>query len=157
MQVVILCGLLVHCSVSLNTAEHEAPITAIGLALLYPALMCLIMAMYSWRMNSWKLSGTIKSVLGVGCFLCLSWLVLFLILSVHKAEGVLLLLTFLSSMGFLALVMVWSSNDFHLPPRYLKVAVIASAAVILLALIIILILNKTWFQVRRARHSNTTH
>jgi hypothetical protein len=45
----------------------------------------------------------------------------------------------------LVLVMVWSSNDFHLPPLYLKLATAAASLVVLVGLAVILALNKTWF------------
>ena len=145
-QMIVLAGLLTHCSIALNVAAGQAPISAMGLALLYPAGMCLIMAMYSWKMNNWKLSRVIMSVLGVGCFLCLSFLVLFLIFSTRKAEGAIATCAFFVGILFLGLVMVWSSNDFHLPPIYFKLAVASGSFIILAALVIILILNQTWFQ-----------
>jgi hypothetical protein len=94
-------------------------------------------------MNNWKLSKTITSVLGCGCFLALSFIVLFIVLSHRYFEGALALVIFTISVGFLCLVMVWSSNDFHLPKLYFRIAVAASAGIILVALIIILALNKT--------------
>jgi hypothetical protein len=151
-QIVVLFGLLTHCSISLHVAQTDGwvpvggDLPSIGLALLYPAGMAFFMAMYSWKSNGWKLSELIQKLIGVASFLILAYIITFMIMTKLYLEGMIALVLFCVSLYFIILVMVWSSNDFHLPKIYFQSAVGVSTAIILLALIIILILNKTWFQ-----------
>jgi len=145
-QLLVLTGLLTHCSIELDRTGHLPDYSVAAFALLYPAVLAFIMAIYNWKMNGWKISKMVKSVLAVSSTLVLVTIIQFMAQSHMYAEGGIMLLAFVVATSFLILIMVWSDNDFHLPPFYFKAAVAGSCILVLGALIVILALNKTWFQ-----------
>ena len=146
MQILIQSGLLIYSTLAMEMSLEVSHLSAIGFAVLYPAAMAFIMAMYSWKSNGWKLSEVIKRLIGISCILTFAYIITFMVLSKLYLESMIALVIFFVAVYFIALVMVWSSNDFHLPRIYFRSAVAVSSIIILIALIIILILNKTWFQ-----------